>query len=211
METKFIGFSKTIIGLLIAALALFCQWKGISFTGDDQGAISDSMFKAVEALGIVIALVGRILASQPLHVVPKSDGESTPPSAGMLLLVGMLSLSVLGASVLTGCSTFVAATPATPQDQAVKEVRQATVLYIVAVTTFTDLVAAGKIDKDAAAQLEILRQRAWAHLSAAKTAAESGTPVDADTRLQLFMEDLNALNAAILKIPPAVPTTELAL
>jgi hypothetical protein len=207
METKFIGFSKTIVGLLIAALALFCQWKGITFTADDQGAISDTMFKAVEALGLAIAIVGRIMATKPLHIVPKGD-EQSPPSAGMLLLAGMLSLGILGVGVMPGCSTFVTATPATPQDQAVKEVRQATVLYIVAVTTFTDLVAAGKIDKDTAAQLEIVRQRAWVHLSAAKKAAESGTPLDADTRLQLFMEDLNALNAAILKIPPAVPTTQ---
>jgi hypothetical protein len=205
MDSKFILTSKTIIGLLVAALALFCQYKGVTFTDDDQGNVSDIIFKAVEAVGLAVALVGRIVASQPLHVVPKSDeSDGTPPStpsAGMLFLVGILSLGVLGAGFLPGCSTFVTATPATPQDQAIKEVRQATVLYIAAVTTFNDLVALNKIDKQTAADLEIVRQRAWARLTAAKQAAEAGTPVDSTTSLQLFMDDLNAINALILKVP----------
>jgi hypothetical protein len=118
----------------------------------------------------------------------------------------MLSLGMLGAGALPGCSTFVTSTPATPQDQAIKEVRQATVLYIAAVTTFNDLVATGKIDKQTAADLEIVRHRAWARLTAAKQAAEAGTPVDSTTSLQLFMDDLNAINAIILKVP-FTPTT----
>lgn len=207
MDTKFIGTSKTVLGLLVIAVALFCQWKGITFTPDDQGALSDSILKVIEAVGIVIALVGRIVATKPLSILPKGNDTSTPPSAGMLLLVGMLSLGVLGAAVMPGCSTFVTATPATPQDQAIKEVRQATVLYIAAVTTFNELVVTNKIDKQTAADLEIIRQRAWARLTAAKTAAESNTPVDSATSLQLFMDDLNAINAIILKTPATAPAT----
>jgi len=210
MDTKFVGYSKTVIGLLLAAFALFCQWKGITFTSDDHGAVSDSILKVTEAVGLVIALVGRIMATQPLHIMPtppKNDDQASPPSAGILLLVGMLALGLVSAGALSGCSTFATTTPATPQDQAIKEVRQATVLYIVAVTTFNDLVATGKIDKQTATELETIRQRAWAHLSAAKQAAETGTPVDSGTRLQLFMDDLNALNAIILKVPVPTPTT----
>jgi hypothetical protein len=217
MNTKLFCYSKTLIGLFIASLALFCQWRGITFTTDDQGVMSDTIFKAIEAVGLAIALVGRIVATQPLHILP-TDDDDTPtspnagaPSLGMLLMVGMLALGILGTSVLPGCSMFVEPTPMTPQDQAIKEVRQATVLYIVAVTTFNDLVATGKIDKQTAADLEIVRQRAWDHLSAAKQAAEAGVPIDADAKLQLFMNDLNAINAILLKLPytplPTLPST----
>ena len=222
MNTKLFCYSKTLIGLFIASLALFCQWKGITFTTDDQGVMSDTIFKAIEAVGLAIAFVGRIVATQPLHILP-TDDDDTPaspsagtPSLGMLLLVGMLAISVLGASVLPGCAMFVQPTPMTPQDQAIKEVRQATALYIVAVTTFNNLVATGKIDKQTAADIEIVRQRAWDHLSAAKLAAEAGTLIDADTKLRLFLDDLNALNAIIFNLPyaplpplpSAAPTTQ---
>ena len=220
MVTKCFAYSKTIIGLFIATLALFCQWRGVTFTDADQCALSENIFFAIEAVGLAIAFVGRIVATKPLHILPTDDDDTptptTPPSTGtpslgMLLMVALLSLGVLGAGALPGCSMFVTATPATPQDQAIKEVRQATVLYIVATTTFNDLVALGKIDKQTAADLEIVRQRAWEHLSAAKQAAEAGTLIDADTKLRLFLDDLNALNAIILKVPhtplPPIPTT----
>jgi len=204
MNTKFFGYSKTVIGLFIASLALFCQWKGITFTTDNQGVMSDNIFKAIEAVGLAIAFIGRIVATKPLHIVPKDD-DDTPttsgctPSVGMLLMVGVLAVGVLSAGILPGCS-FVTATPATPQDQAIKEVRQATALYIVAATTFNNLVAADKIDKQTAADLEIIRQRAWDHLSAAKIAAETGTPIDSMTQLQLFMDDLTAINAILFRL-----------
>jgi hypothetical protein len=108
-----------------------------------------------------------------------------------------------------GCSYLALPTPVTAQDRAIERVRHATVLYSIAVTTFNDLVASGKIDRSAAAEIEAIRVRVWDHLSVARFEAESGASADVETKLRLFTEDLNALNDLILDAltphPPGHP------
>jgi hypothetical protein len=117
-----------------------------------------------------------------------------------------VALFLAATMVFYGCSFFAVATPATPQDQAIERVRNATVLYTVAVTTFNDLVASGRIDRAKAAEIEAIRVRVWDHLSVARLEAESGAPADAETQLRLFTEDLNAFNDIILDaVSPGPP------
>lgn len=121
-------------------------------------------------------------------------------------LFGFLALSA-AAACLPGCSAFVVQAQLTPQDKAISEVRHATLLYTIAVTTFNDLVSSARIDRGQAAEIEEIRQRVWDHLSAARFAAESGTPIDAQTQLRLFTDDLSAMNELLLRaIAPDTPS-----
>ena len=120
----------------------------------------------------------------------------TKLSAG-LLLIAMLTASLS----VPGCATFAQPVPDTPEAKVIRDVRNATILYVAAVTTFNSLVAGDVItDQNVIDSLETIRKRCWDHLVAARAAAEAGAVIDSATRLQLFMDDLNALNEIILKI-----------
>jgi len=114
-----------------------------------------------------------------------------------------LIIVALVAAILSlgGCAPFAKPAPDTPEAAAIRDVRNAMISYVAAVTMFDGLVAAGKItDPKVIDSLETIRARAWDHLVAAMKSAEAGVPIDSATKLELFMGDLNALNEILLSV-----------
>jgi len=75
VKEKFFLFSKTIVGILIAAFAFFF--------GDQVGMPEDTK-KWLVGFGLGLAGLGRFMADSKLVIVPKSgDDEDTPPGPGL--------------------------------------------------------------------------------------------------------------------------------
>ena len=70
IEVKSIFLSKTVIGVVVAAIGLIApmvQSKfGILVTGDDGVALLEGAAKAAESLGLVLALYGRVKATKKI-------------------------------------------------------------------------------------------------------------------------------------------------
>lgn len=69
MESKFALYSKTIIGLIVLVA-------GIYMPGIDKDALSSELATiaeiAVQLIGAVLVVWGRVKADTPIHFVPKA-------------------------------------------------------------------------------------------------------------------------------------------
>lgn len=65
---KFFLLSKTIIGIIVAALPVLLPQLGISFTAEDGIFITEAWDGIVQAAGLVLAAYGRFKAEKKLTV-----------------------------------------------------------------------------------------------------------------------------------------------
>ncbi len=66
MNSKWAVKSKTIIGVIIAALPTILPTLGVSYSVDDHTMISESVDKIFVALGSIVAIYGRFVATDRL-------------------------------------------------------------------------------------------------------------------------------------------------
>lgn len=69
MDSKFFLASKTIWGLIIAALPTLAPLVGLSLTADDASMLGSHVDGVIQAAGFLLALWGRVKADKPLKVV----------------------------------------------------------------------------------------------------------------------------------------------
>ena len=66
-SAKPIWQSKTIWGLIVAAVAMVLQqFFGISVGEEEQGTLVDMVLNAMEAVGLLLAAIGRFWATRPV-------------------------------------------------------------------------------------------------------------------------------------------------
>jgi len=115
METKSIFKSKTYWGLAIAALCSVINNRTGVNVADQVGPLQQAIQNLINDLppvisqlgiivGIVLNLVGRFRATQPLHILPPSD-PSSPTGSPFNSPVTNIALLALSLSILTGCSS----------------------------------------------------------------------------------------------------------
>lgn len=68
---KFILKSRTVQGLIVAAVPLVMELFGLSWTDDDTHAIETTVDVAIQFVGLLYALYGRLRAIHPITVKPK--------------------------------------------------------------------------------------------------------------------------------------------
>lgn len=66
MDTKFVGKSKTIIGIVLATVVLWAPTLGFDFSEEDSNVIMSNLDQILVQLGLVYAAVGRIVATTKL-------------------------------------------------------------------------------------------------------------------------------------------------
>ncbi len=70
MEPKWFLKSKTIWGVVISILPALLPVLGLSFSADDTVLISNSGDAIIQAIGAVIAIYGRFVATGPATITP---------------------------------------------------------------------------------------------------------------------------------------------
>jgi len=68
---KFFLQSKTVIGILLTAFVGLAPMIGLNLTADDTALVSSVVDKALEVVGLVLAMYGRFVATQPLSIKPE--------------------------------------------------------------------------------------------------------------------------------------------
>lgn len=105
METKSFLSSSTIWGIAVAALVGFLDRQGIH-VGDLVAPLGAAVAQFVNALAvlipIIVAIRGRFVASQPLHIFPPTPPPANSPIAKAALVALCVSILALG---LAGCGS----------------------------------------------------------------------------------------------------------
>lgn len=70
---KFILLSRTILGIIVAALPILLPQLGISFSEEDGKFITDAADSIVTSAGLVVAAIGRFMAKEPLTLDPRGS------------------------------------------------------------------------------------------------------------------------------------------
>ena len=70
MDSKFIGFSKTVQGLVVAAIPTVMQLLGVEWGPEDTAQTADIMYQAIQLAGLAWAFYGRVEAKQSLRLKP---------------------------------------------------------------------------------------------------------------------------------------------
>jgi hypothetical protein len=188
VESKSILTSKTILGILLAALGAF-----VDFGPQLQQVLPASMAamagKAVIVAGLLLAIYGRIKAAVPVTLTgSKGSGGFARP--GFLVLMALLSLLAVS---LAACST-VQPKPETPaQTLALAEAD-----YTAIVKAATSARASGLINEEVAAKLTPIFDRANGALALAHEALEAHNSGD-------FTRWLGVVNRAMVEANALVP------
>lgn len=106
--SKNILTSRTIIGLIVAALATIVQRWGFEIAPEMRGELTELLTTILQAGGGVLAVYGRVKASKALHMRP---GAAAKMMVAALLLGGL----ALGGPVACASHTVTQAEDATPQ------------------------------------------------------------------------------------------------
>lgn len=65
-ETKPWYKSRTVIGSVVATLAIIAGLAGFEITGALEGEVADTAFEAIALGGVIFGLIGRVLATKRL-------------------------------------------------------------------------------------------------------------------------------------------------
>lgn len=69
MKSKAFLASKTIWGLIVAALPTLAPLIGLNLTADDASMLGSHVDAVLQAVGFALALYGRVKADKPLSVL----------------------------------------------------------------------------------------------------------------------------------------------
>ena len=67
-ESKSFLLSKTLWGIVIAVLGAWAQAKGVSIAPETLGELDTLIGAAVSTIGAIIAIIGRVAATQSLRL-----------------------------------------------------------------------------------------------------------------------------------------------
>ncbi len=70
-NSKWVGFSRAIIGVLMMVAGIASQYFGWVWWPGLATEAQQTLYLAVDAIGGVLAFVGRVRAARPLHIIPK--------------------------------------------------------------------------------------------------------------------------------------------
>lgn len=154
--TKALWQSRTIIGLLIAGLAMVLDRWGYRISPDLQGELVSLVAMIGEVLGLAVAAWGRVVATKSIRVT-----GAGPAALAVLLVLGMATAGPVA------CASLAGETPA-------QKVYGIQADYLAAQEVAAAYLESGQADAEAAVRIKQLDAVAWDAVGEARRAVRAG-------------------------------------